>query len=127
MRVYTVHERAWSAGADRDAVLVREGFAWGAFLFGPLWALAHGLVRGFAAWLAAEFALGLAIAFGEPDPPTALALTLGLRLAFGFLGSEVRRAALARAGHVLTGVVAAPDRDAAEYRYLSGPAASARA
>ena len=33
-RLYTVHERGAPVGADPDVVLVREGFAWGAAIFG---------------------------------------------------------------------------------------------
>src|SRR6266571_5033194 len=45
-------------GADPDVVLVREGYAWGAAIFGPPWFLAHRL------WLAALVDLVLVGVFG---------------------------------------------------------------
>ena len=46
MRFWTAHIRAGAA-----PVLVREGFSWGALLFGPLWLAVH------RAWIPAVLAL----------------------------------------------------------------------
>ena len=53
---------------DAEPVLVREGFAWGALFFGPLWLAAH------RAWIAAAISLAAYILIavlpraGEADP-----------------------------------------------------------
>ena len=44
-----------SCAQDAAPVLVREGFAWGALMFGPLWLAAH------RAWIAAALALAAAV------------------------------------------------------------------
>ena len=118
MRVYTAHVRHGGLDPDRDVVLVKEGFSWPAFLFGPLWALTRRL------WLvAAAFALALAgievLAYGiELDPVAGTALTLGVSAAFGWLGNDLRRRHLERRGFVFQGVVAGDDFDAALGRFL---------
>jgi uncharacterized protein DUF2628 len=119
MRVYTVHERAWSATEDRDAVLVREGFSWGAALFSVFWAAANGLWRVVLGMLVAEIALAAILSAAGPDDAFAPILWLAGRLVFGLWGNDWKRAALARGGYVLTAIVTAPDRDSAEYRALA--------
>jgi hypothetical protein len=51
---YTAHIRA-----DRKLVLVKEAFSWGAFLFGPLWLLAHRAWIAAAIWYAGAWAAGV--------------------------------------------------------------------
>lgn len=119
MRVYTVHERAWSATEDRDAVLVREGFSWGAAAFSVFWAVANGLWRVAAALLLVELALVGVIAAAGPDDLFPPFLLLAARLVIGLWGNDWMRASLARDGYLLTSIVAAPDRDSAEYRALA--------
>ena len=118
-RVYTVHIRAWSAAADREAVFVREGFCWGAFFFSVLWALAHRL------WFAAliVFALSAALSVAtdvlDLDPVTDAALGLAFALIVGWEANDWRRRALARRGYVNAGVIAAPNLVEAERRFFA--------
>ena len=105
MRLYTAHLRA-----GRLPCLVREGFSVPALLFGPLWLLAH------RAWIPAVIDLALwGVAFALPH--TAV-LWLGLAVAAGLLGQDLRRWSLERAGYVLAHVVAARDADQAFARLL---------
>ena len=121
MRLYTVHLRLWSASADREAVLLREGFSWPAFLFTFLWALRHRL------WFAAVIVLGLSAALSvasdvaDLDPLTDAALFLGLALAIGWEANDWRRRKMERRGFVNAGVVAAHDLTEAEQRFFSRP------
>ena len=46
MKIYTALLKA-----DAEPVLVREGFSWGALIFGPFWLAAH------RAWIAAAISL----------------------------------------------------------------------
>ena len=126
MRFYTAHVRHGGLDPDRDVALVKEGFSWPAFLFSVPWALLRRL------WLAA-LVLAAAIAAIEAlaravglDPATRTALTLGLSAGFGWLGNDLRRRKLERAGFVFRGVVAGESFDAALKRFLDGAPGFAR-
>ena len=108
MRSYTAHLKP-----GKQPVLLREGWSWGAFLFGPLWLLAH------RAWLPA---LALAVLLGltpllRGNPAPVIAITL-LVLA-GLFGRDLLRWSLARRGYVMQHVLAARDEDAALGRLLT--------
>ena len=104
MTVFTVQDRAPGA-----PVLLREGFSWGAALFGPLWLAAH------RAWIAAAFALFayVLIAALPVDLAGRWVLALGLAWALGLWGRDCVRWALDRRDYVMVHVVVAPDEDTA--------------
>jgi hypothetical protein len=114
MRIWTVHMmRAGVAGRVADPVLlVREGFAWGACLFGPFWLLRHGLWLAALGWVV--LALGFLLLAGRLGGP----LLLGLCLVTGAQGRDLLRRRLARR-YADIGVVAAPTEDAALARLLA--------
>ena len=118
MRMYAVLERRGKASKDpdRDVVFVKEGFAWPALLFGPLWALAHRMWLT-AAVLAAAW-VGVALLLDGSDSAQSLACLL-LVLLQGFFGNDVREWAAARSGFELTNVVAAPNLAEAERRLFA--------
>ena len=68
LKVYTVHLRQPARDAERDLVIVREGFSWGAFLVSVLWALWNRL------WLVAIvlMALELVLPLVPAGPGSAL-------------------------------------------------------
>jgi hypothetical protein len=108
VRIYTAHTNAF-----RPPVLVREGFSWGAFLFGPLWLLAR------RAWIAGVLGLCLWAVLPMFAPPVAApAILLALHWACGLFGNDLRRWSLSGAGYLLVHVVAAPDEDTALARLL---------
>ena len=108
MRIYTAHTRPRSA-----PVLVREGFCWGALVFGPFWLLARGI------WIAGALSLCLWIAVAVVVPKPAAALVLvALHWILGLTGHDLRRWSLANAGYLLVHVVAARDGDTALVRLL---------
>lgn len=118
MRIYTVHVRTPAERLDRDVILVREGFNWGAFLFSALWALwtrlwlvALGLFALEAVWatLAQEFAL---------DPLVQWPISFGLALILGWVANDLRRWTLFRHGYVEVGVVAAKGNEEALQRFF---------
>jgi hypothetical protein len=97
VRFWTAHIRYGAA-----PVLVREGFSWGALLFGPLWLAAH------RAWIAAVLTLAatvLIVALARDDLATALLIALILLL--GLSGNDLRRWSLDHHGYLLSHVVAA--------------------
>ena len=124
-RIYTVHVRAWAASADRDAVFLREGFSWGAFIFSFLWALWHRLWFAALALLAITAVLALLGELLAIDPVTDAAIGLAWALTIGWHGNDFRRRALERQGYVTAGVVAAPSLIEAERRFFARQSARA--
>lgn len=118
-RIYTVHVRAWAASADRDAVLLREGFSWGAFFFSVAWALWHRLWFWAVIVLAISAALAVASDILAIDPLTDSAIGLAFALLVGWHANDWRRRQLERAGYVSAGVVAAPNLIEAERRFFA--------
>ena len=112
MRVWTVHVQpipaTGTAGRPprRAPVLVREGFSWGAFLFGPFWLLAHRLWLEALLWLAVPAAVLLAPFGGALLLPAAQFL-------LGCHARDLRRRALARKGYAQAHVVAERDEERA--------------
>ena len=74
MRLYTVHIRRNSEAPDHEAILVRDGFSWGAFLFTLPWALWRRM------WLGAFLILLGALLI---IPTSVAAAPFGVRLAHG--------------------------------------------
>jgi hypothetical protein len=108
VKIFTAHTRA-----DSPPVLVREGFAWGAFVFGPLWLLAQ------RAWIAGVLALCAVIAIAVlASEPARFLLSLALAWLLGLVGHDLKRGGLQRRGYLLAHVVAAADGDAALARLL---------
>lgn len=96
----------------RAPVLVREGWSWGAFLFGPFWLLAHrAWVPGAAAFVLFALACGVRGAAGP---------LLGvLAVAAGVFGRDLLRWSLERRGYHLAHVIAARNVEAALARLLA--------
>ena len=97
MRFFTAHIRPGSV-----PVLVREGFSWGALLFGPIWFAAH------RAWIAAvltlaAFVLIILLTHGG----LATALLVALIILLGLSGQDVRRWSLDHRGYLLSQVLMA--------------------
>ncbi|MEW9835371.1 DUF2628 domain-containing protein [Mesorhizobium marinum] len=108
--------------AAERAVIVRDGFAFLAFLVPPLWLAWHRL------WTEAILALAASIALtalGEMAGygPLGAALSLLISLFVGLEGPALRVNALRRRGWVEWGVVEAGNRAEAEIRYLAGDGA----
>jgi hypothetical protein len=99
---------------EREPVLVPEGFAWGAFFFGPLWLTAY------RAWVAAALSLAatvLILVFTHDG--TVAVLILALCFLLGFSGHDLRRWALENRRYVLTQVLVAPTEEQALGRLLN--------
>lgn len=118
--IYTVHTNSWSASPDGDAILIKEGFCWPAFLFGPIWALWHGMWRTaivLAILSAAVSGIGLVAGLAEAGD---LALSAGLQVAMGLWANDWRRYVLRRRDILERGAIAARRLRDAEQRYLQG-------
>ena len=118
MRLYTVHIRPTSEAPDHEAILVREGFSWGAFLFTFLWALWRRM------WLAAFLILLGAILLDSLarlaylDELSETVLLFAYALYIGFAGNDWRRRNLARRGFQEVAAVGADGMDEATRRYF---------
>jgi Protein of unknown function (DUF2628) len=99
---------------DSEPVLVREGFAWGAVFFGPLWLAVH------RAWFAAAISLAAYVLLAALAPGfVGVILGVGLALILGFTGHDLRCWAMERRGYLLAHVFAAGDLDEAFVRLLN--------
>ncbi len=107
MKTYTAHIRP-----DRPPVLVKEAFAWGAFLFGPLWLLAQ------RAWIAGIISLAVFALPFAAAPPLRDVLIFALMLLLGLTGRDLVRWSLRRRGYAFAHVVAGRSADDAYLRLL---------
>lgn len=95
MTFWTAHIRAGT-----PPVLVREGFSWGALIFGPLWLLAHRV------WVPAVLALAAVVLIVVlTRDGTAAALLVALIVLLGLSGQDLRRWSLDHRGYLLAQVV----------------------
>lgn len=118
MKLFTVHAEAprpasvpvTTPRATRPPVLLAEGFAWGAAIFGPLWFAWYRL------WWEAVFVLLLQVAaFLLPEPFSAV-VSIAIAVISGMEARDRLRARMVRRGLAMQGVVAAPDLDIAWFR-----------
>lgn len=101
-----------------QAILIRDGFAFLAFIAPPIWFAWHRMWLETLAFLAAILALaalGMISGYGT----LSLLLSLLLSLFIGFEAQGLRVAVLRRRGWSVWGVVESKDRGEAELRYAS--------
>lgn len=115
MRVYSVEMRPAAAG-DPDVALVKEGFSWAAFFFGPLWFLWHRLWVALILYIATNALIGIAMTVFEANELQQLFIVLAFTLLVGWHANDFRRWTLRRHGYVCRDIVAAHDLDEAERR-----------
>lgn len=112
MRTYTAHLKP-----ARMPVLVREGWSWGAALFGALWLAAH------KAWIPAALHLAAVVVIPALVPAAfRLPVLFGIAALTGLLGRDMQRWSLERRGYVLGHVLAARDEESALGRLLTARA-----
>ena len=116
LRLYTVHLTAGEPIAE--AVLVKEGLAWPALFFGPVWALCHGLWLWAVAWIAVAACLGGMEALWPGAQDVIGVVELALAVLFAAEGNELRRRKLTRQGFSEIGIVGGADRDTAMRRFV---------
>lgn len=121
-QVFTVHQPQLPAADPlqrcEEIELVREGFAWPAFIFGPLWLIANRMwlvLAGFAAlWTLVQLVFMVL-----PGGAKAVGLAwLVISLGFGLEANELRRWTLARRGYRTIAAVAGNSLDECEHRFF---------
>lgn len=123
MPVYTVHEPPPRDGVDDAAtadrvVLVRDGFSFWAFVFGPVWIIWRGLWLVLLLYIVAMVALQAGLwALGASS---AVKFVVGFLIALliGFEAASLRRWTLARRNWISHGVVVADSLEMAERRFF---------
>jgi hypothetical protein len=114
MTLYAIHTQP-DAGPEAIAI-TREAFSWTAFVFTPLWAIAHRLWLLLLAWLAiVGIACGLAV-FAGPD--AGIWTYLAFALWCGFASAQLIGYGLEKRGYIAHGEILAPDPDTAEMLWL---------
>lgn len=109
MKSWTVHLKP-----DREPVLLREGWSWGAFLFGPFWLLFQ------RAWVPAALWLALTVVLPALAPaPARPVVGFALSVLAGLLGRDLVRWSLPRRGYELAHVLAARDEEGALARLFA--------
>lgn len=119
MKTYSVQTLPWSSASDSDVVLIAERFNWLALIFGPFWALWHGMWRTAIVLVVIGVAIGGASALAGLAPDAASVFQVLVNIGLGLWGNDLRRAALARRGYVERAVVAGRNEVEAEHRYFT--------
>jgi hypothetical protein len=125
MKTYTVFEPPASSGASVEqrleaAVLVKDGFAWPAFLLPPLWLAWHRMWMALAIYVATLLlAAGLVWLLGLGDAAMTV-IVLGAALVLGLEGNELRRSVLTARGYAETGIVTGASLEDCELRHFGG-------
>ena len=118
MAIYTVHVEAGDTSAA-NARFIREGFSWGALIFGPLWLLAHRL------WLAflvccLVLILNASLAYHlHLDNGAAMLLSTLSSVYIALEGNQLRRKNMERRGWPMVDIVSAEHSEAAEALFYS--------
>jgi len=117
MAIYTVHLKGEGKEALTHACFVREGFAWGGFLLGPIWLLRHCLWIAAGAWILAVALLSLFLV-NRLQTPAIFAIFVLIEILVGLEGNHLRRIKLERARFRLADVVAAAGLEEAEFLFF---------
>ncbi len=122
MKTFSVQTLPWSSASDGNVVLIVEGFSWLALIFGPFWALWHGMWRTVIVLLLIAALIGGGGALAGFAAELVSVLQILVQIGLGLWGNDLRRAALARQGYVERAVVAGRNGEEAEHRYFTAAA-----
>ncbi|HEX9648753.1 MAG TPA: DUF2628 domain-containing protein [Alphaproteobacteria bacterium] len=117
MRLYTYYMKPGET-APEDAVAVREGFSWAAFLLTFLWAFYHRLWVVGLVLLAVPALVQYAIDSHWLHPAAGSALILAFTIFVGCTANDWRREKMERQGWVLSGIAAGGDLVEADRRFF---------
>jgi hypothetical protein len=122
MASYWIYEPANAAAGSFEAasraVIVRDGWSWGALLLGPIWTLWRGLWLMFLVWLAL-IAGQLVIDQMWPQLAVLAAVLMTLfSVWFALEGNALRSSSLARKGYRVAGIAVARSLAEAERTYM---------
>ncbi|MFH1805758.1 MAG: DUF2628 domain-containing protein [Pseudomonadota bacterium] len=119
MKVYTVHIHPGRADPLADAVLIREGFNFWAFLLTGLWALYHRQWLAFFGLIVVSLICSAISWLGNGGEMMDFALALVTGIGFGLIANDVRRRKLSKSGWKLVDIIASADESGAEHRFFA--------
>lgn len=124
-RTYTVHVKTDVRHPYETARFIREGFHFWAFVFGPLWALAHRLwLLAFVTFAGLIALIAVAEKMGLSEGSSAV-LQLALQAGIAFWADESLRNQARREGYVIADIVMADTKLHAEQRFFDRALATA--
>jgi hypothetical protein len=130
MAVYTVHEpplkRDQTAPDPERFVFVRDGFAFWAFVLGPLWMLRYRLWLVFTCYMVLTIALQVALRMAGAATAVTVTVSFLIALLVGLEAATLRRFTLSRRGWKNVGIVVGDDLDAVERRFFDAWVGSPR-
>jgi hypothetical protein len=130
MAIYTVHEpplKGDDAVSDLERfVFVRDGFAFWAFLLGPLWMLRHRLWLVLIGYVVLSIALQVGLRLIGASATVSFAVGALVALLIGFEAATLRRFTLSRRRWRNVGIVVGDDLEAAERRFFDAWVKDAR-
>ena len=122
MSVYTVHAPPVDGpdvrGTTDNFVFVRDGFSFGAFVFGPLWLLYQRLWLALGAYLVLSIAVEATMTLLRVSGGTRMAVMAVIAVLMGLEAASLRRWTLSRQKWRPLDVVVADDEEAAERRFF---------
>lgn len=117
-QIYSVHVKDNAADAADRVVLVREGFALWAFVFGLFWLLYHRMWRMSLFYFLLNVVAMLASKHFGLAPVAEACLQIGLMFWLGCVARDAQRDSLSRSGYVEREVVVAESELLATRRYF---------
>lgn len=123
MQVFTVHYRSESAsslaGLSEDALFVKEGFSWPAFVIPAIWLLYKRMWWVLAGYMALQIVFTTVAGAVDLGEGPIFLCSLALNLVLGFEANELYRWSLARRRFRMGAVVTGSDLAEAEQRFFS--------
>jgi hypothetical protein len=123
MAVYTIHQpplRKGETSPDPDRfVLVRDGFYFWAFVFGPIWMIWRRLWLTLVLYIVAITGLEIGLRVLGVGAPMRMLVMLAVALLVGLEAATLQRWTLGRRGWKNVGVVVGDDVESAERRFFA--------
>ena len=113
MRYYMVLQQE-KPGRAPQVRLLKDGFSWWAFAFGPLWLAWH------RSWRTFLVSIAVLIVAAIVSRELSAWASIAMSIIIGFEGAAIAAEAMQRRGWRFLGMIAAPDMDAAELRLAEG-------
>ncbi len=117
--IYTIHENADLPDPSDRIELVREGFAFWAFVFGAVWLLAQRLWLPTIAYVIALALLGRTLELLEFSPAAMVVVQVGIQFLLACHANDIKRWVLDRRGYRMCGVVCAESQLMAQQRVFA--------
>jgi Protein of unknown function (DUF2628) len=116
MKVYTTH--CLPNAPREDALFIKDGFSWPAFLFPAIWFIIKRLWLALALYILAVAVISATASATDLSGGSIFVILLGLNLILGFEANKLNRRALARRGFAEEGPFVGEDLEEVELKYF---------